>query len=79
MEIVFYLNLIFVCQIGTEDVPHMSKAVIEMYGHLRAVELPIFGAKTIGVREGTLDIHGNIRLSTDISHLMFIFLNTKVT
>ena len=29
-----------------------------MYGHLRSPELPIYGAKTLGVRSGTLEMHG---------------------
>ena len=29
-----------------------------MHGHLRSPELPIYGAKTLGVRNGTLDLHG---------------------
>ena len=30
-----------------------------MHGHLRQNELPVFGAKTLGVYEGTLDMHGD--------------------
>ena len=29
-----------------------------MHGNLRSPELPIYGAKTLGVREGKLDLHG---------------------
>ena len=29
-----------------------------MYGSVRSVELPIFGSKVLGVRNGTIDIHG---------------------
>jgi hypothetical protein len=29
-----------------------------MYGSLRSVELPIFGAKVLALRNGTLDLHG---------------------
>ena len=29
-----------------------------MYGHPLSTEIPLFGAKTLAVREGTLDLHG---------------------
>jgi hypothetical protein len=29
-----------------------------MYGTLRSIELPIFGAKVLALRNGTLDLHG---------------------
>ena len=29
-----------------------------LHGHLRALELPLIGAKVLAVREGTLDLHG---------------------
>ena len=29
-----------------------------MYGSVRSIELPIYGAKVIAVRNGTLDMHG---------------------
>ncbi|XP_064635071.1 fibrocystin-L-like [Lineus longissimus] len=45
-------------QIGTEAVPHLHKATITMHGNLRAIELPIYGAKALAVRNGTLDLHG---------------------
>lgn len=45
-------------QIGTEAVPFKHKAVITMFGHPRSTELPIFGSKVLGLREGTLDMHG---------------------
>ncbi|CAD5115663.1 DgyrCDS4618 [Dimorphilus gyrociliatus] len=45
-------------QIGTEDEPFKHVGVIELYGHLRALELPVYGAKTLAVRNGTLDLHG---------------------
>ncbi|XP_064635838.1 fibrocystin-L-like [Lineus longissimus] len=45
-------------QIGTEAEPHLSKATITMHGNLRATELPIYGAKALAVRNGTLDLHG---------------------
>ncbi|XP_075406661.1 fibrocystin-L [Tenrec ecaudatus] len=47
-----------VLQIGTEASPFQHKAVITLHGHLRSPELPIYGAKTLAVREGILDLHG---------------------
>ncbi|XP_077023612.1 fibrocystin-L [Tamandua tetradactyla] len=45
-------------QIGTEASPFQHKAVITLHGHLRSPELPIYGAKTLAVREGILELHG---------------------
>ncbi|XP_076865903.1 fibrocystin-L-like isoform X2 [Brachyhypopomus gauderio] len=45
-------------QIGTEDLPFQHKAIITLHGQLRSPELPIYGAKTLGIREGVLDLHG---------------------
>ncbi|CAL1525941.1 unnamed protein product, partial [Lymnaea stagnalis] len=48
-------------QIGTAEVPFpkQHKAIITLHGHLRSKELPIYGTKTIAVREGTLNLYGN--------------------
>ncbi|XP_072530724.1 PKHD1 like 1, tandem duplicate 1 [Salminus brasiliensis] len=45
-------------QIGTEDKPFQHKAIITLHGHLRSPEIPVYGAKTLGIREGVLDLHG---------------------
>ena len=45
-------------QVGTKEKPFMHKATITMYGTLRSIELPIFGAKVLALRNGTLDLHG---------------------
>ncbi|KAK2836335.1 hypothetical protein Q7C36_014204 [Tachysurus vachellii] len=45
-------------QIGTENMPFQHKAIITLHGQIRAPELPVYGAKTLGVREGVLDLHG---------------------
>ncbi|XP_068614929.1 fibrocystin-L-like, partial [Brachionichthys hirsutus] len=45
-------------QIGTEEAPFQHKAIITLHGHVRSVELPIYGAKTLAVWEGVLDLHG---------------------
>ena len=29
-----------------------------MYGRIRGPELPVYGAKTLAVRDGILDLHG---------------------
>nr|DBA24045.1 TPA: hypothetical protein GDO54_011748 [Pyxicephalus adspersus] len=47
-----------VLQIGTEAAPFQHKAIITLHGHLRSPELPVYGAKTLAVRQGTLDLHG---------------------
>jgi len=45
-------------QIGTAEKPFEHKAVITIHGHRRSIELPIYGAKVLAVRSGTLDMHG---------------------
>ncbi|XP_058475058.1 PKHD1 like 1, tandem duplicate 1 [Solea solea] len=45
-------------QIGQEGAPFQHKAIITLHGHLRSPEIPVYGAKTLGVREGVLDLHG---------------------
>ncbi|KAJ8026005.1 Fibrocystin-L [Holothuria leucospilota] len=44
--------------VGTEDEPFQHEATIMLHGHVRTQELPIFGAKVLAVRNGTLDLHG---------------------
>ena len=44
--------------IGTEDEPFQNKATITMHGNVRCTEMPVFGCKVIGIREGSLDLHG---------------------
>ena len=47
-------------EIGTEEEPYPcdKKAEIVLYGHHRSVKLPLFGAKVLAIRTGTLDLHG---------------------
>ena len=45
-------------EVGMEELPYKHKAQIVMYGHRQSTELPLFGAKTLAVRNGTLDLHG---------------------
>ncbi|KAM6899772.1 PKHD1 like 1, tandem duplicate 1 [Xenentodon cancila] len=45
-------------RVGQEGAPFQHKAIITLHGHLRSPELPVYGAKTLAVREGVLDLHG---------------------
>ncbi len=45
-------------QIGTEQAPFSHRAVLTLFGHARSTELPIYGAKVLGLRSGRLDMHG---------------------
>uniref|UniRef100_A0A3B4ZUN2 PKHD1 like 1 n=1 Tax=Stegastes partitus TaxID=144197 RepID=A0A3B4ZUN2_9TELE len=45
-------------QIGQEGAPFQHKAIITLHGHLRSQEIPVYGTKTLAVREGILDLHG---------------------
>ena len=47
-----------VFQVGTEEEPFLSKTQIVLYGHLLSTEIPVYGAKTLALRRGILDIHG---------------------
>ena len=52
-------------EIGTEDEPFCEgSALIQLYGHQRSINLPIYGAKVLAVRFGTLDIHGCPKTTT---------------
>ena len=44
--------------VGTEEEPYENKATITMHGNVRCTEMPVFGCKVIGIREGSLDLHG---------------------
>jgi hypothetical protein len=43
---------------GTAAAPFLHRATITLYGHVRSLELPIFGAKTLAIAGGTLALHG---------------------
>ena len=45
-------------QVGTEEIPFMSKTQIVLYGHVLSTEIPVYGAKTLALRQGELDLHG---------------------
>ena len=48
-------------EIGTEKSPFNHKAIITLHGNVRDPEIPIYGAKVLGVRQGELDLHGRLR------------------
>jgi len=64
----FDANYIFVSgglmEVGTEEFPYTSKITITMHSLLSDPYLPIYGNKVIGVRYGTLDMHGVVRDKT---------------
>ena len=63
-------------RIGSEDTPFTNEAKITLHGHVRCTELPIYGCKGIGVREGLLDLHGRPIANTwtrYISNTIFYF------
>ena len=45
-------------EVGTEDFPYTSKIFITMHSSIDDPYLPIYGNKVIGVRYGSLDMHG---------------------
>ena len=47
-----------VLEVGTEDDPFLSKTQIVLYGHVLSTEIPVYGAKTLALREGRMDMHG---------------------
>jgi len=58
----FDANYIYVSggkmEVGTEQFPYDSKVTITMHGKLKDPYLPLYGNKCIGLRAGTLDMHG---------------------
>uniref|UniRef100_A0A3B5MPJ0 G8 domain-containing protein n=1 Tax=Xiphophorus couchianus TaxID=32473 RepID=A0A3B5MPJ0_9TELE len=65
-------------QIGQEGAPFQHKAIITLHGHLRSPELPVYGSKTLAVREGVLDLHG-IPVSVTWTHLAQTAANGSAT
>lgn len=45
-------------EVGTEEFPYTSKLTITMHSNKQSPEIPIYGNKVIGVRNGILDMHG---------------------
>ena len=64
----FHAHYIFIhyglFEAGTEEDPYTSKLSITMYGKKYTPPMPIYGNKCIGVRYGTLDMHGVPRSPT---------------
>lgn len=64
----FDANFIFVhggsMEVGTAEYPYTSKITITMHGHVKDPYIPIYGNKVLGVRWGTLDMHGPVRTPT---------------
>uniref|UniRef100_A0A3B3YLL5 G8 domain-containing protein n=1 Tax=Poecilia mexicana TaxID=48701 RepID=A0A3B3YLL5_9TELE len=65
-------------QIGQEGAPFQHKAIITLHGHLRSPELPVYGSKTLAVREGVLDLHG-IPVPVTWTHLAQTAANGSAT
>ncbi|XP_024153621.1 PKHD1 like 1, tandem duplicate 1 isoform X2 [Oryzias melastigma] len=65
-------------QIGQEGAPFQHKAIITLHGQLRSPELPVYGAKTLAVREGVLDLHG-IPVPVPWTHLAQTATNGSLT
>jgi uncharacterized protein Veg len=51
-------------EVGTEEHPYTSKLTITMHGSVSDPYIPIYGNKCIGLRRGTLDMHGVKRYPT---------------
>jgi hypothetical protein len=51
-------------EVGTEAFPYTSKITITMHGDITSPYLPTYGNKVLGVRHGTLDMHGPERSPT---------------
>ena len=45
-------------QVGTKENPFNHTASITLYGTIASTQLPIYGAKVLGLRNGTLELHG---------------------
>ncbi|KAK4475484.1 hypothetical protein MN116_000801, partial [Schistosoma mekongi] len=50
--------------IGSPTEPYTKQAKITLHGHVREKELPLYGAKVLALRNGTISIHGKPRLIT---------------
>ena len=50
--------------VGTEEKPFEHKATVTIHGHVRSKEIPVYGAKSIALREGYLGLHGKHVLHT---------------
>ena len=53
-----YIFVTGALQVGTEADPFLQRAVITLHGSPVSTEIPLYGAKNIGCRGCTLDLHG---------------------
>ena len=53
------------------------EAAIVMHGRLRAPELPVYGTKTIAIREGALELHGRVKVLILCIHDIISYMNEK--
>ena len=49
---------------GTEETPYEGNLKIEMFGKSGDLELPVYGAKTMAVRDGLISLHGKKKVPT---------------
>jgi cysteine-rich repeat protein len=61
-DLMFNASYIFIhggkLQVGTESEPFLHEAYITIHGTRASYEIPVYGAKCLGVRNGILDLHG---------------------
>ena len=50
--------------VGTEDKPFEARTEIVLYGDVLSTEIPVYGAKTLALRQGSIDIHGKPLMKT---------------
>ena len=62
-------NKITYSQCGAEEKPFEHQFTLEMYGRINSQELPIYGIKTLALRDGTLDLHGMYSLLLNTAYL----------
>ena len=51
-------------EIGTKEHPYTSRLCITLYGTEEGPFVPVYGNAVIGVRDGTLELHGQPRSHT---------------
>ena len=44
--------------IGSPEQPYQHKATVTVHGHVRSTELPVYGAKSLSLREGLIGLYG---------------------
>ena len=44
--------------VGSAEQPYQHRALITVHGHVRSKELPVYGAKSLSLREGFLGLYG---------------------